>query len=346
MVKKVLTTVATVLTGAAGFLAWRRYKRDESGAKSTTDVDADAAASGPQPTTSAGSDKPYDDEVPEDQAPETDVYDELFGDRRLPGQGQPQLALIAGSRSDPEVEAALSEMQDYLTSHGVKNYVTAAEFCTLPKGKPVVKGKRPVAVPPRNLWPNTVQTLLVFDKIREEWGRPITIRGYRPRDYNKAVGGSKRSIHQWAGAVDCKIQNYTRPEREQFALLVASFVIDNPDEKMGFGVYSEGMPVKTVHFDTGWQQRSWEDRIRFCSQSSRVCVLWVLVIAFIYEIPHHYLCYLWRSRTCEPRRNRAWKGRSSNFWKVHERGRRAFTREQKVPPGHRLFCRCPRRRGA
>jgi hypothetical protein len=69
--------------------------------------------------------------------------------------------------------------------------------------------------------------------------------------------------------LDCKIQSYTREEREEFALMVARYVLDHPDEKMGFGVYSSGMPVKTVHIDTGWKQRAWEDGKKWLAEAGK-----------------------------------------------------------------------------
>ena len=175
-----------------------------------------------------------------------------------PGQGEPQLALIAGDPKDPDIAALLIEFDDYLKSYGAGKYTCAEEFFGMPEA-PRIDGRRPVAIAPRSLWPNAIPTLRAFDQLRAQWGRPIPIRGYRPRDYNAAVGGAPRSIHQWAGAIDMKVreQGYNASERQDFAILAARYTIDNPGLQWGFGVYND--PPTTVHWDTGYQRRSWEN---------------------------------------------------------------------------------------
>jgi len=175
-----------------------------------------------------------------------------------PGEGTPQLALIAGDPKDPEIAALLIEFDDYLASNGAGKYTCAEEFFGMPEA-PKIDGRRPVAIAPRNLWPNAIPTLRAFDQLRAQWGRPIPIRGYRPRDYNAAVGGAPRSIHQWAGAIDMKIrdQGYDASERQDFAILAARYTLDNPSLQWGFGVYND--PPTTVHWDTGYKRRSWEN---------------------------------------------------------------------------------------
>ena len=175
-----------------------------------------------------------------------------------PGQGEPQLALIAGDPKDPEIAALLIEFDDYLKSHNAGKYTCAEEFFGMPEA-PRIDGRRPVAIAPRSLWPNAIPTLRAFDQLRAQWGRPIPIRGYRPRDYNAAVGGAPRSIHQWAGAIDMKVreQGYSASERQDFAILAARYTLNNPGLQWGFGVYND--PPTTVHWDTGYQRRSWEN---------------------------------------------------------------------------------------
>ena len=175
-----------------------------------------------------------------------------------PGVGEPQLALIAGDPKDPEVAALLQEFDDFLASQGAGKYTCAEEMFRMPKA-PKINGRRPVAVPPKNLWPNAIPTLRAFDELRSQWGRPLPIRGYRPVDYNAAVGGAPRSIHKRAGAIDIKIRDagYTASERKDFALLAAKYTLDHPDDQWGLGVYND--PPTTVHLDTGYKRRSWEN---------------------------------------------------------------------------------------
>ncbi len=105
-----------------------------------------------------------------------------------PGEGEPQLALASGDPKDPEIAALLIEFDDYLSSNGAGKYTCAEEFFQMPEA-PRIDGRRPVAIAPRNLWPNAIPTLRAFDDLRAQWGRPLPIRGYRPVDYNAAVGG-------------------------------------------------------------------------------------------------------------------------------------------------------------
>jgi len=62
-------------------------------------------------------------------------------------------------------------------------------------------------VPPIELWPNIVETLIVLDEARQRLGRSITISSsYRSPAYNKGCGGAKFSQHLVFNALDvqCK----------------------------------------------------------------------------------------------------------------------------------------------
>ena len=54
-----------------------------------------------------------------------------------------------------------------------------------------------------------------------------------------------------------KQQGYSASERQDFAILAARYTLDNPGLQWGFGVYND--PPTTVHWDTGYQRRSWEN---------------------------------------------------------------------------------------
>ncbi len=172
-----------------------------------------------------------------------------------PGEGPPMEAIAAGDPMDPEIAALLIQIDNMLTSAGAGKYASARELLTMPKA-PMINGRRPVAIPPVSLWQNMIPTLRAFDEIRAAAGVPIPIRGYRDREYNKAVGGAERSIHQWAGAIDMKLASLPVATREKIALLAARWVNQNPASKAGFGVYND--PPTTVHVDTGYKRRSWD----------------------------------------------------------------------------------------
>jgi hypothetical protein len=172
-----------------------------------------------------------------------------------PGEGPPMEAIAAGDPMDPEIAALLIQIDNMLASAGAGKYASARELLTMPKA-PMANGRRPVAIPPVSLWQNMIPTLRAFDEIRAAAGVPIPIRGYRDREYNEAVGGADRSIHQWAGAIDMKLASLPVATREKIALLAARWVNQNPASKPGFGVYND--PPTTVHIDTGYKRRSWD----------------------------------------------------------------------------------------
>lgn len=173
-------------------------------------------------------------------------------DTLAPGTGTPPAAMIAGDPKDPEIAALLQELQDFLASSGAPlTYASAQEITTLPKGN-LYSGRRAVAIPPRELWANMVPTLKLFSEIRKQLGAPISIRAYRPPDYNKAVGGKPRSIHQWFSAMDL----YPPAGRHKdLALIAASHYYSAP--KMGFNVYGTTSAPTDTHIDTGWHRRVW-----------------------------------------------------------------------------------------
>jgi uncharacterized protein YcbK (DUF882 family) len=164
-------------------------------------------------------------------------------------------AMYVGQRGDPELEALLTELSDYLTAEGVDtNVASAAEITKMRKTTPVS-----YAIPSRELWPNAVYTLRnVYLPIRWALGQPITIRnGYRDPTYNAAVGGAKGSRHQDFSAFDLAGQS-SEATREIAKLAGDLYNRRGGEHRIGFGAY--GAPTPTVvHIDAGWQQRTWAD---------------------------------------------------------------------------------------
>lgn len=153
--------------------------------------------------------------------------------------------LYVGTRGDPELEAFLIEMQDEFSSAGIR-YFSAAEVTKMRK----TPGPS-YAIPPRKYWPRMIATLQVVDQIRDDWGLPVNVyNGYRPEDYNKAVGGAPGSRHQWFEALDLMPVG----DRDDFATLVASYYLKTPD--MAMGVYGEPGRVTGVHVDMH-RKRTW-----------------------------------------------------------------------------------------
>lgn len=154
--------------------------------------------------------------------------------------------LYVSERGDPELESLLQQMDDEFASAGIRDF-SAAEVTKMRK----TPGPS-YAIPPRSYWPRMIDTLELVQSIRDAWGQPISVyNGFRPEDYNKAVGGAPGSRHQWFEAVDLMPTG----DRDDFATLVAMrFTAGEPD--MGFGVYGKPGHVTGVHIDTH-RRRTW-----------------------------------------------------------------------------------------
>jgi len=95
-------------------------------------------------------------------------------------------------------ETYLEGMNELLRRFGVTDF-GAHELAT-PEG----------GVPPRELWPNAIPTIIRIQRLRTRLGRAIYIctpahprRGYRTAEVNAAVGGASGSIHLTFNAFDC-----------------------------------------------------------------------------------------------------------------------------------------------
>lgn len=164
--------------------------------------------------------------------------------RQWPKKGNPPKPMMVGNPKDPEVAAVLQELDDYLDAYGVGEYTSAKELTTMPKAPGM-----PVAIPPYKLWPNMISTLRIWQPIREKLGFPMSLRGYRPPDYNEAVGGSPTSAHMWFSTLDIRPGVYSSTNRKNLALEGAKVYVDRGDElKIGFGAYGE--TPTNIHLDT------------------------------------------------------------------------------------------------
>ena len=106
----------------------------------------------------------------------------VYGQRPVPD------AMHYGRPSDRQSRDYLEELEQYLLK-APSNTIgsarwTARELCCLPK----TPGQT-VAIPPRGMWRNMVETLQVFDRLREGLNSPIALRGYRPPPGEFPAGG-------------------------------------------------------------------------------------------------------------------------------------------------------------
>lgn len=174
----------------------------------------------------------------------------VYASEYPPGEGTPPGAWIVGFPGDPEIDELLLEMEELFLDAGVPPIGwTAEEITRMPKAP-----GQPVAIPPPGMWPNMIPTLALYVELREEMGVPLALRGYRPPDYNEAVGGEDRSLHQWFAALD--VYPTSGEDRDLLGWEAAELFVDS-DEEVGLGIY--GVPPGNIHIDTGWRSRIWED---------------------------------------------------------------------------------------
>ena len=184
--------------------------------------------------------------------PEPDDGDYMPGDFLPP--------LYVSKRGDPELEALLTELDDYLRAEGVDDTLSAAEVTKMHK----TSGPS-YAIPDRKYWPNMARTgREIWNPFRRHRGRPATVyNGYRPTDYNAAVGGASGSRHQDFAALDVSA------DKRDKLFLGGIYAARARELDMGYGAYKG----PRAHFDAGdgshprrpttWESGSyWVERAR------------------------------------------------------------------------------------
>ena len=108
----------------------------------------------------------------------------------------------------------------------------------------------PFTMPPKELWPNIVSTLLVVEKLKAEGVlvNPVAASVYRDSILNACAGGSSKSKHMQLNAIDFDIE----ATAESLETLCNAWKASGPEFKLGLGFYT---PTR-IHLDTlGF--RSW-----------------------------------------------------------------------------------------
>ena len=140
----------------------------------------------------------------------------------------------------------MTPLDAYIRQDGIR-YFTAAELVQPHKG-----------VPAQALWPNILGALRIADAIRVAYGAPVrVVSGFRSREYNAKVGGSKKSMHMEFRALDLAPANGDIEGLRPFAE-AAVFAARKAGVNVGFGQYDT-----FVHIDTGaptGRNRSWDER--------------------------------------------------------------------------------------
>lgn len=83
----------------------------------------------------------------------------------------------------------------YLRDHGILHFSAREVAPTGPHST--------LKFPPADLWQQIVPTLLVLEDLRSHFGLPVLVTsGYRDAEYNRRIGGERRSLHIEFAAVD------------------------------------------------------------------------------------------------------------------------------------------------
>jgi uncharacterized protein YcbK (DUF882 family) len=102
--------------------------------------------------------------------------------------------------------------------------------------------------PPKELWDNIYNTLIVADKARNKFGKPLKIvSAYRSPKYNKAIGGEKKSHHMKFNALDLR----TSAPRTLHKILLE--MRNKGEFKGGLGLYKTFVHVDTRGYNADWR---------------------------------------------------------------------------------------------
>jgi hypothetical protein len=109
------------------------------------------------------------------------------------------------------------DFQKFLSDSGVTNF-TGNDFSSAGTRSKMKTCDLKDLTPPKSCWYRTLTLALITEKIENETGINLEITShYRDRCYNKSVGGSKRSDHIAAKAIDFSLNNQQNRHRvEQF----------------------------------------------------------------------------------------------------------------------------------
>lgn len=190
----------------------------------------------------------------------------------------PNNEIVVGEATDPRVAPLLAALQARFDGAGIKR-VKAFDLVLMSKA-PLTDGPdeddrktRPVAIPPTSFWDGMVAAAKVVDEVASNELADVQLRftGYRPADYNAAVGGADDSAHVRGTAVDVWLGSDVlrsssaaiKEARRRLKLAFAKRYLAGG--KIGFGVYTNDL-----HFDvddksgrrTWGSAQEWIGRVR------------------------------------------------------------------------------------
>jgi uncharacterized protein YcbK (DUF882 family) len=143
----------------------------------------------------------------------------------------------------------------YLLRHGCPHF-TAFELTRLPRWARNVE-------PVREDWPNIIPALRLTEILRHELGADplMVLSGYRPRRYNKAIGGAKGSLHPSFRSLQLglDVENTASEAQQRKLHEVAArlFAFYGQALKMGLGFYAPRRGTQ-ITIDCGYGVRTWQ----------------------------------------------------------------------------------------
>lgn len=176
--------------------------------------------------------------------------------------------IAVGEAGDPIVAPLLAEIQTIWDAHGIPaSLMTPAQFYLMTKaphadGPDPDQSKGPIlAVAARATWRRTAQFLRdivapIKADIEAHGGDWDNYRfgGYRPVDYNDAVGGAPRSRHVDGDGLDIIPKRDVKKNNDLLLMAIARLVAKYPGAPIGFGAYAGN-----GHVDIGGR-RSWDGK--------------------------------------------------------------------------------------
>lgn len=168
-----------------------------------------------------------------------------------PGQAWPDAAVIAAVSPPAQGES----LDAYLDRQGCPHF-GAYELTRLPLWARNIE-------PVRDDWPNIIPTLRLAEILRHELGADplLVLSGYRPRRYNKAIGGAKGSLHPAFRSVqlglDMENTASDAQQRKLHEVAARLFAFYGQALKMGLGLYAPKRGSQ-VTIDTGYGVRAWQ----------------------------------------------------------------------------------------
>lgn len=233
--------------------------------------------------------KPGPGDLDPDSPPDDDPG-EIGGDPVTPVSkiGTP---IKVGEATDPLVAPYLASLATTFINKGVNIERVSPFALTVMTKAPLTDGPdpdddktRPVAIPPLEMWDGLSTVAAIVSQVTSQItiaGQHIAWRvtGYRPKDYNAAVGGAPKSRHIYGDAIDVWLPMSlivngpaaVRSEaREKLRMAFARYIVAHQKTSglgFGFGVYTND-----VHLDIGRKAGSivtWEQGAEYINKAKK-----------------------------------------------------------------------------